>query len=64
MEASENAGMPPKGGGGAALHRVHPSLIPETLKPAKHAAGLSRLEVMLTQVLPRLAGEAPDPRRD
>jgi hypothetical protein len=63
MEASEKAGLPPEGGGGAALHRIDPGRVAEALAPAKYAAGLSRLELMLTAILPRLVGEAPDPRR-
>jgi len=63
MEASEKAGMSPEGSGGAALHRIDPGLIPETLRSDKHADGFSRLELMLNQVLPRLAGETPGPRR-
>jgi hypothetical protein len=63
MEASENAGMPLKGSGGAALHRVDPDRVVETLTAA-NAAGFSRLEVMLTAVMPRLVGEPPDRKSD
>jgi len=63
MEASENAGMPLKGSGGAALHRVDPDRVVETLAAA-NAAGFSRLEVMLTAVMPRLVGEPADPKSD
>jgi len=59
MEASENTG-PPQGSGGSGLHRVDPSRIAMTLGSDRRAAGLSRLELMLTVVLPRLVDE---PRR-
>jgi hypothetical protein len=64
MEASENAGLPPKGGGGTGLHRIDPDRVSQTLGSAKHAGGYARLELMLTSVLPRLVGEPPTRRAD
>src|SRR6266498_3126202 len=64
MEASENAGMPLKGNGGTALHRIDPDRVLETLGSAGHAAGYSRLELMLTSVLPRLVGETTTSKTD
>jgi hypothetical protein len=63
MEASENAGLPRAGGGGTGLKPIDPGHIAETLKSARSVAGFSRLELMLNTILPRLAGDAPDPRR-
>jgi hypothetical protein len=63
MEASENAGLPPEGGGGTGLQPIDSGHIAETLRSANNAAGFSRLELMLNTILPRLAGDAPDPRR-
>jgi hypothetical protein len=54
MEASENAGLPPEGGGGTGLKPIDPGHIAETLRSTKASAGFSRLELMLTAVLPRL----------
>jgi hypothetical protein len=64
MEASENAGMPLKGNGGTALHRIDLERVTATPASAKHAAGLSRLELMVTAVMPRLVGEPPGTRSD
>lgn len=57
MEASENAGPPRKGGGGADLHRIDPDRVAQTLGSKRHAAGYARLEVMLNSVLPRLISD-------
>ena len=54
MEASENTGLPPRGGGGAGLHRIDPARVAHTLRSPEHARGYARLEVMLNSVLPRL----------
>jgi hypothetical protein len=54
MEASENTGLPPRGGGGAGLHRIDPARVAHTLRSPEHAGGYARLEVMLNSVLPRL----------
>jgi hypothetical protein len=60
MEASENTGPPREGSGGTGLHRIDPDRVAMTLGSDRHAAGYSRLELMLTAVLPRLVEE---PRR-
>jgi len=57
MEASENAGSPPEGGGGADLHRIDPDRVAQTLGSTLHASGYARLEVMLNSVLPRLMSD-------
>jgi hypothetical protein len=62
MEASENTGPPRQGSGGTGLHRVDPDRVEMTLGSDRHAAGFSRLELMLTSVLPRLVGEPPKPK--
>jgi hypothetical protein len=62
MEASENSGLPPQGGGGTGLHRIEPDRVAETLGSDRQAAGYSRLELMLTSVLPRLMGETQAPK--
>jgi hypothetical protein len=54
MEASENRGLPPMGGGGTGLHRVEPHVVAEILAASEHATGFSRLELMLDNVLGRL----------
>jgi hypothetical protein len=59
MEASENRGLSPKGGGAPALHRIDPTVVAEILA-AERPTGFLRLQVMLDSVLPRLVGEAPD----
>ena len=64
MEASETAGRPPKGGGGAGLHRVDPDRVVQTLGSDRRAAGYSRLELMLTSILPRLVDEPHLPREN
>jgi hypothetical protein len=62
MEASENRGSPRKGRGGPGLHRIDPDIVTEILAAADHPTGFSRLELMLTAVLPRLVGETRDPK--
>jgi hypothetical protein len=62
MEASENAEMPLKENGETALHRIDLERVTATPASAKHAAGLSRLELMITAVMPRLVGEPPNTR--
>jgi len=57
MEASENAGLSLEGRGGTALQRVDLSRVSETLASAKDSVGFSRLELMVTAVMPRLVGE-------
>jgi hypothetical protein len=62
MEASENAERPPEGSGRNALHLIDPDRVSLTLGSDRHAAGYSRLELMLSSILPRLVGETPDPK--
>jgi hypothetical protein len=62
MEASETAGRPPEGGGGAGLHRIDPERVAQTLASERHSAGYARLELMLNDVLPRLVGEKREPK--
>jgi hypothetical protein len=57
MEASENRGRPPEGGGATDLHRIDLDRVAQTLGSDRHSAGYSRLELMLTAVMPRLVGE-------
>jgi hypothetical protein len=64
MEASENTGPPRQGNGGTGLHRVGPYRVATMLGSDRHAAGYSRLELMLTSILPRLVGESPAPREN
>jgi hypothetical protein len=59
MEASENARLSLEGRDGTALQRVDLSRVTETLASAKDSAGFSRLELMLTAVMPRLVGDGP-----
>jgi hypothetical protein len=54
MEASENTGLPPLGGGGAGLHRIDPARVAHTLRSPEHVGGYARLEVMLNTIMPRL----------
>jgi hypothetical protein len=54
MEASENTGRPAQGSASGRLHRIDPDRVTQTLGSDPHAAGFSRLELMLTAVLPRL----------
>jgi hypothetical protein len=54
MEASETAGRPQ----GADLHRIDLDRVAQTLGSDRHAAGYSRLALMLNSVMPRLVGEA------
>jgi hypothetical protein len=62
MEASENTGPPRQENGGTGRHRVDPYRVATTLGSDRHAAGYSRLELMLTSILPRLVGESGAPR--
>jgi hypothetical protein len=57
MEASENAGLSLEGRDGTALQRIDLNRVTETLASSKDSAGFSRLELMLTAVLPRLVGD-------
>jgi hypothetical protein len=63
MEASENRGQPPVGGGGTGLHRIDRAVVAEILGSSEHATGFSRLQLMLDNVIGRLvAGEGPRQR--
>ncbi|MGA8219114.1 MAG: hypothetical protein WB771_11140 [Solirubrobacterales bacterium] len=62
MEAPENTGRPPEGGGSVGLHRLDPDRVVQTLKSDPDAAGYSRLELMLTAVLPRLMRDPGTPK--
>jgi len=57
MEASENAGPPLEGRGGTGLHRLDPDRVAEILAGLKHAAGSTRLELMLHTVFARLVAD-------
>jgi hypothetical protein len=57
MEASENALPPIDWSGRTAIHRVEPDRVAMALGSERFASGYSRLELMLTAVLPRLVGE-------
>jgi hypothetical protein len=57
MKASETAGRQPEGGRRADLHRIDLDRVAQTLGSDRHSAGYSRLELMLTAVMPRLVGE-------
>jgi hypothetical protein len=63
MEASENAGLPLEGRGGTGgLQRIDLRRVSETLSSVEGTAGLSRLELMINTIVPRLVGDAPDPK--
>jgi hypothetical protein len=65
MEASENMGPPREGNRGSGIHQVDPHRVVTTLGSSdRHAAGYSRLELMLTSILPRLVGESGPPREN
>src|SRR4051794_41841763 len=66
MEASENRGMPLKGGGGAGLHRIDPDVVAEILGAADRASGFSRVELVLNSVIGRAlaVGGGPRPREN
>jgi len=58
MEASENAGMSRPGCGGPALHRIDPDRVAQSLSLDGHAAGFTRLHLMVDTIFDRLvAGE-------
>jgi hypothetical protein len=57
MKASETAGRQPEGSRRADLHRIDLDRVAQTLGSDRHSAGYSRLELMLTAVMPRLVGE-------
>jgi hypothetical protein len=62
MEASENTGPSRRGDGDTDLRRIGPDRAAVALGSDRHAAGYSRLELMLTSILPRLVGEHPKPK--
>jgi hypothetical protein len=47
-----------------ALHGIEPDPVAKALRSERSAAGLARLELMLTAVLPRLVGETRTQRAD
>ena len=58
MEASENAGLRRKGGGGAALHRIDPNRVAGRLSLDSDVVGFARLNLMVGTIFDRLvAGE-------
>jgi hypothetical protein len=61
MEASENTGGPRRGAGGAALHRVDPDRVAETLSAGASDEGFARLHLMVNTIFDRLV--AVDPGR-
>jgi hypothetical protein len=63
MEASENAVPPVDWRAKTAIHGVEPDRVARALGSERYAAGLARLELMLTAVFPRLIGEPPQNRR-
>jgi hypothetical protein len=64
MEASENTGRPPQGSGAGRLQRIDPERVTRTIGADPHAPGFSRLELMLTAVLPRLVDETRPHKAD
>jgi hypothetical protein len=62
MEASENTGPSRRGGGGNGLQRASADHVASTLGSDRYADGYSRLELMLTSILPRLVDERPKPK--
>jgi hypothetical protein len=62
MEASENAMPPVDWRAKPALHGVEPDRVAKALGSEQYAAGMTRLELMLTAVLPRLVGEPREPK--
>jgi hypothetical protein len=61
MEASENRGLPPEGGGAPGLHRIDPNVVAEILA-AERTSGFVRLQVMLDSVVGRLVAVDQGPR--
>ncbi len=59
MEASENMVPPVDWSGRHAQNGIQPGRVAQALGSDQYAAGLTRLELMLTAVLPRLVGEQP-----
>jgi hypothetical protein len=64
MEASENAMPPVDWRAKPDIHGVEPDRAARALGSERYAAGLARLELMLTSVLPRLVGETTTPKRN
>lgn len=60
MEASENRSLPREGCEGTDLHRIDPERVTGLPRGDRQAAGLTRLDVMLTRIIPRLFGDAED----
>jgi hypothetical protein len=54
MEASENTGGPRRGAGGAALHRIDPDRVAETLASSGSASSFARLDLMVNTIFDRL----------
>ena len=63
MEASENTGLPPQGGGGTGLQRIDLARVSQALGSPQRAGGYARLELMLNAVLPRLVSDPRENRR-
>jgi hypothetical protein len=63
MEASENAVPPVDWRARPAPHGIEPDRVAKALGSERYAAGLARLELMLTAVFPRLVGELPRQNR-
>jgi hypothetical protein len=64
MEASENTGRPPQGRGNSRRQRIDPDRVTQTIGKDRHAPGFSRLELMLTAVLPRLVDDTRPQKAD
>jgi len=63
MDASENAVPPVDWRARPAPHGIEPDRVAKALGSERYAAGLARLELMLTAVFPRLVGEPPRQNR-
>jgi hypothetical protein len=62
MEASENTAQSRRRGG-AALHRIDPTRVSETLSSDSHSAGFARLELMVGTIFDRLVANPGEHRR-
>jgi hypothetical protein len=62
MEASENAGTSPEGGGGSALHRIDRERVARMVREGVYAPGFERLGLMVSTIIPRLQRGGPTTR--
>jgi hypothetical protein len=63
MEASENTGGARRGAGGAALHRIDPGRVAETLASGGSQEGFARLHLMVGTIFDRLVAVDGTDRR-